>query len=49
MTQNFKPSEFEELWGTKTIKISTSGASYNEVSDNIKRAEAVTILSRSKN
>lgn len=38
MTQNFKCSEFDELWGTTTIKISNSGATYFESCENIQRA-----------
>ena len=38
MTQNFKPSEFDQLWGTEAVKIAFSGASYREVNENICRA-----------
>ena len=38
MTQNFKTSEFEALWGVPTIKTSYSGASFHELNDNIRRA-----------
>ena len=38
MTQNFKCSEFDELWGVKTIKISNSGATFRESAENIERA-----------
>lgn len=38
MTQNFKTSEFESLWGGKTVKISCSGASFHESNENIRRA-----------
>lgn len=38
MTQNFKPSQFDALWGAKAIKIAFSGATYKEVNDNIVRA-----------
>lgn len=38
MCQNFKTSEFEALWGGKTIKITNSGASYHETGENIRRA-----------
>lgn len=38
MSQNFKPSEFDDLWKAKTIKICFSGASYREINDNIQRA-----------
>lgn len=38
MCQNFKCSEFDELWGASAIKIANSGASYHESSENIRRA-----------
>ena len=38
MCQNFKCSEFDELWQAASIKIANSGASYHESCDNIKRA-----------
>ena len=38
MTQNFKPSEFDELFDCTTIKLSYSGASYKEVNDGLLRA-----------
>lgn len=38
MTQNFKTSQFQQLWGAEAIKIAFSGASYKEVNENIKRA-----------
>lgn len=38
MTQNFKPSEFDALWGTNTIKASYSGATYHELNEHIRRA-----------
>lgn len=38
MTQNFMPSEFDELWGTRTIKASYSGATYHELNEHIRRA-----------
>ena len=38
MTQNFKPSEFDALWGTEAVKIAFSGASYREVDENVRRA-----------
>ena len=38
MCQNFKTSEFEELWKVPAIKIAYSGASYHELNANIKRA-----------
>lgn len=37
MTQNFKPSEFDELWGTESIKIAFSGGSYKEIDENVRR------------
>ena len=30
MTQNFKASDFETLWGVKTVKTSYSGATYQK-------------------
>lgn len=38
MTQNFKCSEFDELFGTTSIKIANSGATYHESGENIRRA-----------
>lgn len=38
MTQNFKPSEFDALWGTKALKIAFSGAGYKEVDETVRRA-----------
>lgn len=38
MCQNFKCSEFNELWGAAAIKITNSGASYHESCENIRRA-----------
>lgn len=38
MCQNFKCSEFNELWEAQAIKIANSGASYHESSENIRRA-----------
>ena len=38
MTQNFKPSEFDALFGCNTIKLPYSGASYKEINDGIVRA-----------
>lgn len=37
MTQNFKPSEFEKLWGVPAIKVAYSGASYHELNAGIRR------------
>ena len=33
MTENFKTSEFDEIYGTNSIKIPFSGGSYNDVND----------------
>ncbi len=38
MTQNFAASQFEGLWGSKTVKTSFSGASVHELNNHIKRA-----------
>jgi len=38
MTQNFKPSEMDELFGTTTVKETFSGAGYQELSENLERA-----------
>ncbi len=38
MTQNFKASEFGRLFGCHCVKMPFSGASYREVSENLKRA-----------
>lgn len=38
MAQNYKPSEVDELFGTKTIKATFSGAGYQELSQNLDRA-----------
>lgn len=38
MCQNFKCSEFDGLWGAKSIKIANSGASFHESCENINRA-----------
>lgn len=37
MTQNFKCSEFDALWGTESIKTSYSGASFHEICRNLER------------
>ena len=37
MCQNFKCSEFDELWGAQAIKIANSGATYHESGENIRR------------
>ena len=38
MAQNYKPSEVDALFGTKTIKATFSGAGYQELSQNLERA-----------
>lgn len=38
MCQNFLCSEFDELWGANSVKMTTSGASYHESNSNIRRA-----------
>lgn len=38
MTQNFKTSEFDELFGVTSIKVPFSGGSYKEVNENLQRA-----------
>lgn len=38
MTQNFKASQLEELWGEQAIKTSFSGATFHEVKGAIERA-----------
>lgn len=38
MTENFKTSDFEKIFGEKAIKVPFSGASYREVNDNLNRA-----------
>lgn len=38
MTQNFKASECDELWGMKTIKTCFAGAGYQEISEYLNRA-----------
>ncbi|MBD5528089.1 MAG: hypothetical protein HDR02_06700 [Lachnospiraceae bacterium] len=38
MCQNFKCSEFDELWEAASVKIANSGASYHESCENIRRA-----------
>lgn len=38
MCQNFKCSEFDKLWGTKSVKLTNSGATYRESSEGIDRA-----------
>lgn len=38
MTENFKASEFDRLFGTNSVKVPFYGAHYKETSDNLKRA-----------
>lgn len=38
MAQNFKTSEFDELWDTSSVKVCFSGAGYKEVDENVRRA-----------
>lgn len=38
MSQNFKPSEFDQLFSANSVKESFSGAGYQELSDNLERA-----------
>lgn len=38
MTENFKTSEMDQIFGTKSIKVSYSGGSYKEINDNVKVA-----------
>ena len=38
MTQNFKTSEMDELFGTHAIKVPFAGAKYKEIKENIERA-----------
>lgn len=38
MTQNFKTSEFDELFGVSSIKLPFSGGGYNEISQSLQRA-----------
>jgi hypothetical protein len=35
MTQNFKTSEADKIFGTSTIKVAFSGGSYKEINDNV--------------
>lgn len=44
MAQNFKTSELDRLYGTKSVKETFSGAGYKELSENLERA-----LERNKN
>lgn len=38
MTENFKTSEMDEIFMTKSIKVPYSGGSYKEINDNLKNA-----------
>jgi len=38
MTENFKTSEMDEIFGTNAIKVAYSGGSYKEINDNIEVA-----------
>lgn len=38
MTENFKPSEFDELFGVNSVKIAYSGASFYETGINLRKA-----------
>lgn len=38
MAQNFKPSEMDALFGTKSVKETFSGAGFQELSQNLERA-----------
>ena len=38
MAENFKTSQFDELFGTDSVKIVYSGATYKEINDNLKRS-----------
>ncbi|SFO21977.1 hypothetical protein SAMN04487831_11268 [Pseudobutyrivibrio sp. UC1225] len=38
MTENFKTSEMDNIFGCSSIKVSFSGASYKEINDNVERA-----------
>ncbi len=44
MTQNFKTSEMDEIFGTNSIKVPYSGASYKEINDNL-----IVALNHNKN
>ncbi|MDO4179618.1 MAG: hypothetical protein Q4D21_10615 [Phascolarctobacterium sp.] len=44
MTQNFKTTELDKLFGTKSVKTPFSGATYKEIHDHLERA-----LSKNKN
>ena len=38
MTENFKTTEIDSLWGTKSIKVPFSGGCYAEINDNLELA-----------
>lgn len=38
MTENFKATEVDEIFGVKSIKVSYSGGTYNEINNNLKVA-----------
>lgn len=38
MTENFRASDFERLWGVKTVKTPFSGGTYKEINDSLARA-----------
>ena len=38
MAQNFKPSEMDALFGTRSVKVPFAGAGYQELSQNLERA-----------
>lgn len=38
MTQNFKTTEFDALWGTQSIKVPFAGAGFKELGENLRRA-----------
>lgn len=40
MTENFKTSEFDELFNVCSVKVPFSGGSYKEINDNLERAVA---------
>lgn len=42
MTENFKTSEFDELFDVKSVKVPFSGASYREINENLERAVCAT-------
>lgn len=38
MTQNFKASEFDEIFGVNSVKVAYAGAYYKEINENLERA-----------